>query len=192
MNRYFLPCLLLISACVFSGCIFSAVVGGTTASSDAALDVRSLGRHLDDATIAAKIDTSLVAEKDLPSRWISAEVIEGRVVLTGYLPRQEQIDRAVYICRHISGVRSVQSEVKLGAPPAQELLADTWITAQIKKKLIDDPEIPGLSVHVETVSGKVYLQGIVKDRVQRHRAHTLAASVKGVASIVNMLRIRKK
>ncbi len=191
MKRILPSFLCLLGGVSLSGCLFTAVVGGSGVATDTALDVRSVGRHLDDAAIAARIDARLVAEKDLPSRWISAEVIQSDVVLTGYLPRQDQIDRAVYICRHIRGVRSVRSEIKLGAPPVREVLADTWITAQVKKRLIEDPEVPGLSVHVETVGGKVYLQGVVKNGLQRHRAHTLAASVRGVTSVVNLLRIKK-
>jgi len=182
--------LLLISTCCLAGCFATAVVGGGTAASSAAYDERTVGRHLDDAEIAAKIDTRLIAEKDMPSRWISAEVIEGDVVLTGYLPKREQISRAVYICRQINGVRSVRSEIKLGEPPASELLSDTWITTKVKRELFDDPEISGFSVHVETVSGKVYLQGLVQTNAQRHRAAALARGVKGVTSVVNLLRTR--
>ncbi len=190
MNRHIL--LILTGSCCLSGCIATTLIGSGTASSDAVFDERSLGRHFDDAAIASVIDARLIGEKDLPSRWVSAEVIEGDVMLTGYLPRQEQIDRTLYICRHVSGVRSVRSEIKLGRPPAGEFFSDVWITTKVKRKLLNDHEIAGFSVHVETVKGKVYLQGLVKTRVQRHRAHTLAASVKGVASVVNLLRIKEK
>ncbi|MDQ6959021.1 MAG: BON domain-containing protein [Mariprofundaceae bacterium] len=190
MNRLVLYGTLLISICGLSGCFATMLVGGGTAASSAANDKRSLGEHFDDAAISSKIDARLIAEKDMPSRWISAEVIAGKVLLTGYLPRQEQIDRAIYICRHISGVRSVRSEIKLGEPPTGELLSDTWITTKVKRELFNDEEVSGFSVHVETVDGKVYLQGIVGNSLQRQRAATLANSVKGVTSIVNLLHIK--
>jgi len=191
MNRFFLNSMLLISICTLSGCFATTLVGGVTTTSSAVNDERSLGNRVDDATISSKIDTRLIAEKDLPSRWVSAEVIDSNVVLTGYLPRQEQIDRAVYICRHISDVRSVRSEIKLGEPPAGELLSDTWITTKVKRELFKDEEVSGFTVHVETVDGKVYLQGIVGNSLQRLRATTLAKSVKGVTSVVNLLHIKK-
>jgi len=191
MNHFVLYGALLISICGLSGCFATAIVGGATATGSAVNDERSLGNRVDDAAISSRIDTRLIAEKDLPSRWISAEVIAGQVVLTGYLPRQEQIDRAVYICRHISGVRSVRSEIKLGEPPAGELLSDTWITTKVKRELFNDKEVSGFSIHVETVDGKVYLQGIIGNSLQRQRATTLAKSVKGVTSVVNLLRIKR-
>jgi len=190
MNRFILYSISVVSIFGLSGCIAATLIGGTTASSDAVHDERSLGSHFDDATISSKIDARLIAEKDFPSRWISAEVIAGNVLLTGYLSRQEQIDRAVYICRHVSNVRSVRSEIRLGEPPVKELLSDTWITTRVKRKLLNDKDVSGFSVHVETVDGKVYLQGIVGSSLQRQRATTLTKSVKGVTSIVNLLRIK--
>jgi len=190
MNRLILYSALFISVCGLSGCFATVLVGGGTATGSAVNDERSLGNRIDDATISSKIDTRLIAEKDMPSRWISAEVIAGDVVLTGYLPSQEQIDRAVYICRHVSGVRSVRTEIKLGEPPTGELFSDTWITTKVKRELFADEEVSGFSVHVETVDGKVYLQGIIGNSLQRQRATTLAKSVKGVTSVVNLLRIK--
>ncbi|MDQ6960184.1 MAG: BON domain-containing protein [Mariprofundaceae bacterium] len=190
MNHPLLYGILLIGICNLSGCFVTALVSGGTATGSAVNDKRSFGEHFDDAVISSKIDARLIAEKDLPSRWVSAEVIDGKVLLTGYLPQQEQIDRAVYICRHISGVRSVRSEVRLGEPPARELLSDTWITTKVKRELFNDKEVSGFSIHVETVDGKVYLQGVVGDGLQRQRATTLTKSVKGVTSIVNLLHIK--
>ncbi len=181
--------ILLISLCSLSGCFTTALVSGGTVTASVVNDQRLVGDYFDDTVISSKIDARLIAEKDLPSRWINAEVIEGRVLLTGYLPRQEQIDRAVYICRHIHGVRSVRSDIKLGSPPIKELLSDTWITIEIKRALFADKEVSGFSVHVETVDGKVYLQGVVGSPLQRQRAATLAKSVKGVIRVVNLLRI---
>ena len=47
-------------------------------------------------------------------------------------------------------------------------------------------------MHVETVNGKVYLQGLVQSNAQRHRAAALARGVKGVTSVVNLLRTRDR
>jgi len=190
MNRYILYTILLLGAFGLSGCFAATLVGGTAATSSAVNDERSLGNRVDDATISSRIDTHLIAEKDMPSRWISAEVIDGNVVITGYLPRQEQIDRAVYICRHVGGVHSVRSEIKLGEPPVRELFSDTWITTKVKRELFKDKEVSGFTIHVETVDGKVYLQGIVGNSLQRQRGTTLAKSVKGVTSVVNLLHIK--
>lgn len=181
---------LLFVALVCSGCFATAIVGGTTAVVSTTQDQRSLGNQLDDATIASKIDVRLIAEKDLPSRWVSVQVIQGRVLLTGYLPKQDQIDRAIYICQHIRGVRSVRSDIRIGKPPTREIVDDSLITINVKRKLFNDKEVSGFTVHVETINGKVYLQGVVANASQRLRAATLAREVKGVTSVVNILHVK--
>ena len=51
-----------------------------------------------------------------------------------------------------------------------------------------DPIVTGLSIHVETVDGRVYLMGIIKQSQQRQRAVMLTRSVDGVTDVVDLLR----
>jgi len=184
--------ILLVMAMTLSGCIFATVVGGGTAATSAVQDRRSVGAHIDDMVLAGKIRGRMTLEKDLPSRWVSVEVVEGKVVLTGYLSTKDQISRAIRISRDFPGVKDVRSRIKLGEPTLNEVASDTWITAQVKAKLLDDPVTSGFSIHVETVNGKVYLQGPVHSNREKHRARNLAFSVKGVADVIDMMNISKK
>ncbi len=189
-RRKLLPAILgLICLVGLSGCMATAILGGTTAAASAAGDERSVGRHLDDVALATKIDARLAAEKDMPSRWVSVEVIDGEAILTGFLPTRAHIERAVYIVRGIRGVRSVRNELQVGRPRLSTTVSDSWITAKVKAALIDDELVPGMSVHVETVNGRVYLQGFVPSRVARARAVTVAKTVDGVTAVVDLLRI---
>jgi len=191
-TRLLRSCSLILLALSCSGCLAAAIVGGGTAAGNAVLDERSIGRQVDDVNISSTIDIRLIAERDMPWRWISISVIEGNVLLTGYLPKQEQIDRAIFICKRIKGVQSVRSEILIGKPPTRELVSDSMITAGIKRRLFKDKEISGFTVHIETTAGRVYLRGVVATPLQRQRAATLAAEVDGVKSIVNLLRIKSE
>ena len=171
-----------------NGCVATALVGGGAAAASAAGDERPVGRHLDDVDLSTRIEARLIAERDMPSRWINVEVIDGVVTLTGYLPTQNQIDRAVAICRSFGGVKSVDSQIMLGEPKISNMISDSWITAQVKAKLVRDPIVTGLSIHVETVDGRVYLMGIIKQSNQRQRAVMLTRSVDGVTDVVDLLR----
>lgn len=184
--------LLLLSALSLSlsSCVATAIVGGGAAVGSAIHDKRSIGQHFDDVAIASKIDALLIAEKDMPSRWVSVEVIENVVWLTGYLPSQNHIDRAVYICRSVEGVRDVKSHLNIGSPSTRSLFSDSWITTKIKSAFLDDEIVSGFSIHVETVDGKVYLQGIVDQSEQRYRAKDIAQSIDGVTGVVDLLRVR--
>jgi len=170
-----------------SGCLATAIVGTATVATVAAHDDRPLGRQFDDAAIATKIDARLISEKNMPSRWVSIEVFSGDVTLTGYLPSQSDIDRAIYITRSVSGVRSVDSKIKVGEPKIGTMLSDSWITTRVKLRLLNDKVVSGLNIHVDTVNGKVYLQGMVNQAMKRIRAVNIAHSVPGVTAVVDLM-----
>ncbi|MDQ6967822.1 MAG: hypothetical protein Q9M14_03980, partial [Mariprofundaceae bacterium] len=82
--------LLLLSALFNTACVSAVILGGAAATT-AAFDERPVGQHFDDVSIATEVDARLLAEKDMPSRWVSIEVLEGTVILTGYLPSRSHI-----------------------------------------------------------------------------------------------------
>lgn len=179
---------LFIFSLSLSGCLASAIVGGTAAVGSTAQDERTLGRQFDDTVTASKIDASLIAERDMPSRWISVEVIDGHVTLLGSLPSKAHIDRAVYITKQINGVVDVQNKLEIGKPKFREMMSDSWITTQVKRQLWNDKLVSGYKIHVETVQGKVYLQGVVNKLVERQRAKEIALKTKGVTAVIDMMR----
>jgi len=179
--------ILFIIPLSMSGCFATAIVG-TTAVASSAHDERSLGQQFDDIAIASKIDTRLIAEKNMPSRWVSVEVIHGHVTLTGYLPSQSHIDRAVYIIKHMNHVVSVSSKLKIGEPRIKEIVSDSWITTKIKRDFLNDELVSGFNIHVETVNGKVYLQGVVKNTVERQRAKDIARKTQGVTAVIDLMK----
>jgi len=185
----------LIALCTLplflSGC-FAAIVGGTAAVSSGVHDQRTIGAQFDDVTLTTKIDARLIAERDMPSRWVSVQVIEGKATLTGHLPTERHIQRAIYITENIKGVRGVHSELMVGSPAIGSIMSDSWITTQVKTKLWNDEQVSGFSIKVETVSGKVYLQGIVNTFIQRQRAKDLARSIQGVTAIVDLMQVAAK
>jgi hyperosmotically inducible periplasmic protein len=180
----------MVIAMMLSSCVATAIVGGGAAVGSAMNDERGVGQHFDDVTIASKIDARLIAEKDMPSRWVSVEVIDSVVTLTGYLPSQNHIDRAMHIARIVSGVRDVKSELHIGRPSTGSLFSDSWITTKIKTSYLEDKIVSGFSIHVETVNGKVYLQGVVANPAQRYRAKDIAHRTNGVTAVVDLLQVR--
>lgn len=183
--------LLLLCASLNTACVSGIILGGSAATA-AAFDERPMGQHFDDVGIATAIDARLIAEKDMPSRWVSIEVIEGIVIFTGYLPSQSHIDRALFIARSVEGVKNIDNQLYIGEPSTSSLFSDSWVTAQVKSKLLNDALVSGISVHVETVAGKVYLQGVLAAEAQRYRAMELTKSVKGVTAVVDLLRLQSK
>jgi len=179
--------LLLGATLALPGCFATAIVGGATVGASSIHDERTIGRQLDDIAIAAKIDARLIAERDMPSRWISIEVIRGHATLTGHLPSRRHIERAVYIARQIRGVLNVDNKIKVGMPKIRSVLSDSWITARIKRQFWNDKLVSGFKIHVNTVNGKVYLQGVVNKLIERQRAKDLARGTPGVTAVIDLM-----
>lgn len=71
----------------------------------------STGEYLDDSAITAKVKAQLLGDPTISGFAISVETFRGRVILSGFVNSQSQIDRAVALAREVSGVREVQSAV---------------------------------------------------------------------------------
>lgn len=69
------------------------------------------------------------------------------------------------------------------------ILDDTAITARVKAKLIADPEINPFHIDVDTVDGRVALNGKVSRREQREEAEDLARGTEGVRAVVNLIQV---
>jgi hyperosmotically inducible protein len=74
-------------------------------------------------------------------------------------------------------------------PAAREMLGDAAVTARIKTKLVADPEVAALNIDVDTVDGRVTLNGKVSSADQRAEAEKLASHTEGVKSIVNLIQV---
>ena len=66
---------------------------------------------------------------------------------------------------------------------------DGRITTAVKSRLIADKYVDGLQVRVATYEGIVTLSGEVSSSLPRDQAERLAASVEGVKSVRNEIRI---
>lgn len=69
----------------------------------------STGEYFDDSVITAKIKTKLLGDPTISGFAVSVETFRGRVVLSGFVNSQAQVDRAIALAREVPGVREVQS-----------------------------------------------------------------------------------
>jgi osmotically-inducible protein OsmY len=83
-------------------------------------------------------------------------------------------------CQVISGERTVN-----------QYSNDAAITANVKAKLLSDPKVTSLPIHVATDKGTVILSGFVKTREQKLAAGRDAALIEGAKFIRNDLIIRR-
>lgn len=67
---------------------------------------------------------------------------------------------------------------------------DTGITTMVKSRLLEDKDVAGTSISVETLNGTVMLSGFAKNSMERNKAESIARGVKGVRMVKNEIAIR--
>ena len=85
------------------------------------------------------------------------------------------------------GAANAEATAKDATNTARGAIDNATITAQVDAGLAKDPDLSALKINVETVNGKVTLNGPAPSTVARDRAETIAKSVTGVTSVNNQL-----
>ena len=91
------------------------------------------------------------------------------------------------------GAQNVGQALERGAQELDKelgpVLDDASITAKIKAKLVADPEVKAFHIDVDTVDGRVALNGKVSSAEERAEAEKLASHTEGVKSVVNLIQV---
>ena len=67
---------------------------------------------------------------------------------------------------------------------------DATITTQVKSRMLDNPNVAGTSISVETLNGTVMLSGFAKNTTEKDTAERIARDVNGVKSVKNQVIVR--
>ena len=82
---------------------------------------------------------------------------------------------------------NAEASAKEAATNAKAAIDDATITAKVNASLAKDPDLSALKINVDTVNGKVTLNGPAPTTVARDRAETIAKAVDGVTAVNNQL-----
>jgi osmotically-inducible protein OsmY len=98
--------------------------------------------------------------------------------------------------RKLSSWKSVVLAALIAAPLATgcgktigETIDDTTITTRVKTAMLNDPNVGGLRIDVDTFKGVVTLSGRVKSQAEKGQAIALARSISGVVEVKDALQI---
>lgn len=152
-----------------------------------------------DGALTAEIKTRLMADEMTRGININVDSADGTVVLRGTVPSAAARDRASEIAQSVAGDRAVSNTLVVGDSSANpqtlsaktkeagersdDVMSDSWITAQVKTKLLADDDIKGLNVNVTTKNGEVVLAGLMPNEATRDKAVMLASEVDGVNTV---------
>lgn len=190
MSKILKAAFTLTLATGLSGCA-AAVVGGVAVAGLTVAQERSVGSAMDDTVIDTSVNSTLLQEHVDLFRNVSVNVVEGRVLLTGVVEKPEERMKAAKLTWTVDGVRDVINEIIVAEETdVMDFARDTWITTQLKGRLIGDSDIYDVNYTVETVNKIVYLFGIAQSANEVKRAIYHAQRVKGVTRVISHVMLK--
>ena len=179
----------LVASALVLGACQSLLLGGAAVVGVAAVQERSVGAALDDATIQLLINQKLLETDEVLFLRVGIEVLEKRVLLTGSVTTPDNRVEAVRAAWQVDGVREVLNEIQIAERDALSYLNDARITAQLRFQMLTDAEVADVNYSVDTVNGTVYLMGIAVDQAELDRVSDYARAISGVENVISHVRL---
>ena len=189
LGRACLLCLLLGAGSGLGGCA-SAVIGAGATAGTVAMQERGFATAVSDTTIHAKIDAAYFSN-DVDFLRVSIDVHEGRVLLTGSVPKPNDRIEAVRLAWSINGVKEVINEISVrNSSGLLDSARDHWVSAQLRLKITFDSKIHAINYTIDTVNGTVYLLGIAQNAVELQRVRNHARALDYVRRVISHVRVK--
>lgn len=143
---------------------------------------------LSDAEIVNRIKNELNEKMQLSAMDINVDCREGHVILSGVSDVLAEKMFAEEIARKVDGVLSLENDITISMDSSN--ITDSHIRYEIENKIYKSEKSGGLSnVGVDVKGGTAVLMGHVESDLDRRKAVELASSSRGVANIVDNIRI---
>ncbi len=147
-----------------------------------------------DVGITTKVKAKMAMDDTVRASNIEVTTENGVVTLTGNIDSADAKERALSIARQTKGVVEVRDMIEVrrasGSGEAPEpgrtigvTIDDADTTARVKVRLLEDPQVKGLKIDVDTRDGVVFLTGTVGSENEKDQAIKLARDTKGVKDV---------
>lgn len=174
----------LSSSILLGGCVLGVMAGA--AAGLVVYDKRSVIMIERDARIFHVIRTAIVTDPKFRSSHIAVTSFNQVVLLTGQTPTASLREVAEKIAKTTPHVRRVYNEITIEpALSLAEQSRDTWITGEVRAKLLQKKGLESGSIRVVTDNAVVYLMGIATFE-QAGLAVDVARQIKGVRKVVKV------
>ncbi len=182
--------LLLAGVMSLSGCV-TAAVGAAGAVGITAMQDKTLGEGLDDASASNELKARLMASDPKAFNEVDVEVAGRIALLTGRVPTEQNRLDAERIAWSVGLIQDVGNEIKVREPGGLRQNAnDEWITARVRTRLLTDSAVKSMNINIETYDGVVYLMGVARTPAELQRAAELTSYVNGVREVVSYITVR--
>lgn len=185
MNRRIAIVLLMLSATVLTTGCFPLVVGGAAGGAAMFADRRQPDILATDQRIEWTMSQEI--EKRLGDKvHINVTSYNRQVLLTGEVTTPEGKAEIDSIATRVHDVRKVFNEVRIGFPsPFDQRSNDTYITSQVKGRMVSAQKFNPIHIKVVTEAKTVYLMGLVTQQ-EAEDATEIARNTSGVQRVVRL------
>ena len=184
MKHKIKTCILLLQTWLLASCVAAVVAGA--ASSLVVYDKRTISMVEKDARIFHVLRSTLVPDPRFRDSHLIVSSFNQVVLLAGQTPDASLRNVAQRIAQQTPNVSRVYNEITIDYPLSMtQQSKDTWITTQVRSKMLGEKGLESGSLRVITENSVVYLMGIVTPE-QANLAVNVARQVKGVRKVVKV------
>ncbi|OOF45304.1 division/outer membrane stress-associated lipid-binding lipoprotein [Rodentibacter trehalosifermentans] len=182
------PVLILMASILLQGCV-AALLGGAAAGTKVATDPRTMGTQVDDETLEFKVENALDKDEQINAEArVNAVSYSARILLIGQVPSESTKSTATDLAKGVEGVTDVYNELRISPKISiGQISKDSWITTQVKSKMLVDNRVKSTDVKVITENGEVFLLGNVT-QAQADAAAEIASKISGVQKVVKVFK----
>ncbi len=179
-----------IFAVPLAGCM-TAVIGTGAAVGIAAVQEKTVGEAVDDATASNEIKMKLLSSPDGNFGEVDVEVSTGVVLLSGRVDTPQERVEAERLAWTSSRALDVANEIRIEGPGGFVAnVQDEFITARVRSRLVGSSSVRSINFNIETYDGVVYLMGIARTDEEMRKAAQEASYVGGVQQVVSYIKVR--
>ena len=168
------------------------VVGGAAVGATVVAQDRPVKEAFSDTAIQASVDRKLLEFSVDIFQKVDVSVVEGRVLLTGLVPKPQNRLDAARLAWQADGVSEVINEIEIKDKSGlSDAARDTWITTKLRSKITFDDQINSVNYTIDTVNQRIYLTGIAQSQDELDRVTAYARDIDYVRSVIPYVRVKK-
>jgi osmotically-inducible protein OsmY len=181
MKKIYISFLLIIL--LFSGCSNNLPTFGKGVS--IGFDPRTVGMQIDDTLMQKNLVARLTLTDKKYFLTIQAEVLDGRIFLTGKVDEPEEKIKITKMAWETKGVRSVKNAITIkGQSNFKSTAKDILITSQLRSAMIFNKSIKSANYTLETINKKIYIFGIAMNDDERKTVIDEAEKIYDVEEVI--------
>ena len=152
---------------------------------DITFDPRTIGMQIDDTIMQKNLSARLALTDKKYFLSIQAEVIDGRIFLSGKVDEPEKKIKITKMAWETKGVRSVKNAITIkGQTNFKSTAKDILITSQLRSALIFNKKTLARNYTLETINKNIYIFGIAMDENEKKEVINEANKIYDVKTVI--------